>query len=55
MLLSAVHWKCTKPWVDEVKQHEGNINIYLLDSQLESLPVEFKNKDSICIRAITTT
>ena len=54
LLLSAVHGKCTKPWVDEVKKtYEGDINIYLLDSQLESLSVEFKNKDSICIRDIT--
>ena len=53
-LLSAVHGKCTKPWVDEVrKTNEGDINIYLLNSHLESLSVEFKNKDSICIRDIT--
>ena len=36
-----------------LKKHEGDINIYLLDSQLESLSVEFENKDSICIRDIT--
>ena len=54
LLLSAVHGKCTKPWVDEVrKTNEGDINIYLLNSHLESLSVEFKNKDSICIRDIT--
>ena len=45
LLLSEVHGKCTKPWVDEVrKTYEGDINIYLLDSHLESLSVEFKNK-----------
>ena len=53
LLLSAVHGKCTQSWVDEVKKtYEGDINTYLLDSQLESLSVEFKNKDSVCIRDI---
>ena len=54
LLLSAVHGKCTKPWVDEIKKtYEGDINIYLLDSQLESLSVELKNKHSTCLRDIT--
>ena len=54
MLLSAVHGKYTKPWVDEVKKrYEGDINIYLLDSQLESLSEEFESKDSISIRDIS--
>ena len=54
LLLSAVHGKCKKTWVDEVtKICEGDINIYLLDPQLESLSVRFKNKDSAFIRDIT--
>ena len=36
-----------------LKKHEGYTNIYLLGSQLEGLSVEFKNKDSICVRDIT--
>ena len=38
-----MHGQCMKPWVDEVgKTYEGDINIYLHDSQLESLKIKIQ-------------